>query len=206
MLKTLMNKIIQQFTFITYLVIAKGYTAFRKGLHFLPITNISKKSVIIFYIIIFGAIFIYILANLNTVHCVENLSNFFERQHNLRVEIVNDLIINTSQKDILIAIHKVVNAKVALLREDVIISNDIDLTPLIKEREYSVGVLKRFFFWIFCIIIALFLDGSITFATYLFNDTTLLQELILKKFALISSHYDLVDDVYKVLKNLELFK
>lgn len=186
--------------------IAKFLLSFRKDELFLEIKNISKKILIMFIMIFFSAMFIYILANFNTVDCVEDLSKFFERQHNLRVEIINDLIMNTSEKDVLIAIHKVVNSKVALLREEVLISNDIDFTPLIKEPESFREASKRFFFWIFCIIMSVIMDGAFTFVGFLFGNTTSLQELIAYKFSIISSNYDFVNDVYNILESLELFK
>lgn len=161
------------------------------------------------YVNIFIAIILVILfvssIKTNSLEC-ETLNSFYQRQHALRVEIIQELISNTSQKEVLIAINKVVKTKVALLQEDYLISTDIDIQPLIKDPVSFGEFFKRFSFWLFCIIIALLLDGTLTFGTFLFNDVPSLQETILTNFSKISSNNDLVNDLYDVLNSLELFK
>lgn len=183
-------------SFITFWVL-KLLLPFRNGSFFISITNII-------IIILLSLIILHIISSFNTIYCAEDLTPFFERQHNTRVELIKDLITNTTQKDVLVAIHKVVHAKKALLNEECVISNDIDMTHLIKDPVSFIEVFKRLCFWILFIIIVLFLDGFITFGSFLFNDTASLQGFILNDFSKISSHYALVNDVYNALNNLKL--
>ena len=53
---------------------------------------------------------------------------------------------------------------------------------------------------------SLIMDGAFTFGSFLFRNSTSLQELIAYKFSIISSNYDFVNDVYNILESLELFK
>lgn len=200
-IKNLINFI--HFNFTTHWVL-KFFSSFRKDSFFVPITNTSKKIIILFSKIFFVAMILYIIANFNTVICVEPLTNFFERQHNLRVAIITDLITNTSKLDDLVAINKIVKTKVALLWDPILCTDSSNLTPLSPDSKINPHPIKSFFFWILMIIVCLIFDGLITFGTFLFSDAAALQETTLNNFLRISSNYELVNDLYNMLIKTEI--
>lgn len=177
---------------------------FNIALIFDPIINISKKYFKIFFIIFLILFIIHTSASLNIVNCVEPLTNFFQRQHNIRVEIINDLIINTSKLDELIAINKIVKTKVALLWEPILSTDPSSLEPLSPDFKVNPHPVKSFFFWLFMIFLCLMGDGLITFGTFMFSDTNTLQEITLSNFFRISDNYEFVKDCYDLLVKTEI--